>query len=221
VELSRKMKRMNKILALPLLLAMAGPAQTREDDPYVRERLELAQAGVAVSDEAALIRTLRHEKPWLAAYASHFLGKLPKIDPAIRELNAATLSNHEFLARHAMESLMGWGDKQWVSAARSRLPDFKDKGVRLTVAGLLARAGVFDGWNIVESTIMHDAQYRGIALLQVDDFRDMKNLSGQPFDLVNRLDTMRSNSPSKAVRDRLLNKIIVLTRQPVPRPPRE
>lgn len=207
---------MRGMISVLILLGVATAAQTLDDDPWVREKLELAQAGVAVNDQAALLKTLRQrEKPWLAAYAAHFLGKLPKSDLAIPELNAAALAEHEFLSLNAMESLMGWGDRQWVTAARSRLPRYKDEGVRLSVAGLLARAGVFDGWNTIESTIMRsDGRYRGIALLQVSAFRDMKELSGQPFDLVKKLDSMRSSSSSKAVRDALLNKIIQLTRQP-------
>ena len=207
---------MRRMISVPILLAVAAAAQTQIDDPWVRERRVLAEAGVAVNDETALIKTLRQrEKPWLADYAAHFLGKLPKSGLAIRELNVAALSEHEFTSLDAMESLMGWGDRQWVSAARSRLPRYKDRAVRLSVAGLLARAGVFDGWNMVESAIMSgDGRYRNIALLQVNAFRDMKELSGQPFDLVKKLDSMRSSSSSKAVRDRLLEKIIQLTLQP-------
>ena len=63
------------------------------------------------------------------------------------------LADHEFLAEYAMESLMGWGERQWVSAARSRLPNFKDQGVRVSVAGMLARVGVFDGWEVIESDL--------------------------------------------------------------------
>jgi hypothetical protein len=109
---------------------------------------------------------------------------------------------------------MGWGDRQWVSIARSRLPNYKEEGVRLGVGGLLARVGIFDGWNIVESDIMRNGRYREIALGEVTAFRDMKELSGQPFDLVKKLDSMRSSSSSKTVRDRLLEKIIQLTRRP-------
>jgi len=201
---------------LRLLPAITAMAQTPIDDPYAYHKLSLRRAGVAVDNEAAWIKTLRQrEKPWLAVYAAHFLGKLPKSELAIRELNAAARSEHEFLSLAATESLTGWGDRQWVSAARSRLPSYKDQGVRLGVAALLARAGVFDGWNMIESTIMsRDGRYRGIALLHVSAFRDMKELSGQPFDLVKKLDSMRSSSSSKAVRDALWNKIIQLTPQP-------
>ena len=50
----------------------------------------------------------------------------------------------------------------------SRLPIFQDRGVRISVAGMLARLGVFDGWDLIESTIMRgDGRYCGIALLRV------------------------------------------------------
>lgn len=207
---------MKRMILPAILVAIVGTAQTPEDDPHERDRLLLLQAGVAVNDEAALIRTLRQrEKPWLATPAVHFLGKLPKSELGVGELNIATLSDDEFVALYTLESLLGWGDRQWVSSARSRLPSFKNQGVRLSVAGLLARAGVFDGWNTVEPAIMAgDGRYRRIALMQVNAFRDMKELSGQPFNLVAKLDSMRSSSSSKAVRDALLNKITQLTRQP-------
>jgi hypothetical protein len=205
---------MGSLISVLATLSFAAAAQTQIDDPFAYQQLRLKAAGVAVNDETALIKTLR-EKPKVAAYAARFLGRLPKSDLAIRELSTAARSEHEWLSLYAMESLMGWGDRQWVSGARARLANFKEQAVRLSVAGLLARAGIFDGWGMVESTITGgDGRYRNIALLQVNSFRDMRELSGQPFDLVKKLDSMRSNSSSKIVRDRLLEKIIQLTRQP-------
>ena len=202
-------------ISIPILLVVAAAAQTQIDDPDAYQKLRLKAAGVAINDEVALIRTLHQpEKPWLAAYAARLLGRLPKSDIGVRELNAAALSEHEWLFLYAMESLIGWGDRQWVSIARSRLPKYKEEAVRLSVAGLLARVGIFDGWNVVESDVMGNARYRYIGLGQVTAFRDMKELSGQPFDLLKKLDSMRSNSSNKALRDRLLEKIIQLTRQP-------
>jgi hypothetical protein len=191
---------------------------------YAIATMPLRREGIPLRDQAALIKTLnRRDKPALAAGAAYALGTLPKNDLVIRELNFAALSDSELLMTYAIDSLVGFGDVQWVNGARARLPNMKKTDLRLVVARQLARAGVFDGWDLTESTIMTGRPVlRDMALNSVDFFRNMKDASGQPVDLVKKLDAMRSSSSSKAVRDALLTKIIQLTVEPpAPRPPRK
>lgn len=203
---------MCKVLAALIFVSELGWGfQNRIDDGagWANITAPLRRAGIPLDDQAALIRTLhRRDRPILAASAADALQMLPKNDLVVRELHEAGLADDENLMSAAISTLAGFGDTQWVAAARARLPGIRNKFIRLEIAGRLARAGVYDGWDLIESTIMTQPfVYRDIALVDVYFFRDRKDASGQPIDLVQKLEEMRSRASSQAVRDALTARI--------------
>lgn len=133
-------------------------------------------------------------------------------DVVIRELNSAVVSGSELELANAVDTLAASGDRQWIDAARTRLPSMQQAHLRTDVANQLARVGVFDGWGSVEATIMAgDIMLSFQAVNSVDPFRNMKQLAGQPFDLVEKLKALRASSSARDLREQLLTKITQLT----------
>ena len=195
------------ILAASLAWGLQNPID--DDARWVNLTQPLRRAGIPLDDQASLINALhRLDRPSLAASAAHALARLPKSHRVIEELNRAAFSDDDFLMSAAIDTLAGFGDRQWVEAARARLPHMRQKVLRLDVAGRLAQEGVYDGWEIVEFSIMEEEPvYRDIALARVYYFRDRKDAFGLPMDLVQKLEEMKSRASSEAVRDALAAKI--------------
>jgi hypothetical protein len=196
------------------VLSSLSWAQTDSDDFVMRVTAPLAQAGIALDDEAALIRALqRSDNPRLASSAAYALGRLPRTELSVRELTVATLAEDEILMNYSIRALLRLGDTQWVNIAKGRLRNIKNSVQRLELAGELAQGGVFDGWDLVASAVTNgDFGHRDIGLRIAGSFRQMKDASGKPV-LIEKLDEMRIGAP-QPVRDALLAKIIELTVEP-------
>ncbi len=190
------------LLGLSLAVALCWP-QTQIDDAEERMLGPLKRAGVDLDDEAALIRALHRTgdlgMPCSAAYA---LGKLPKTPAVLSELNAAALSEDEILMNYAIRSLLKHGDREWVDGAVARLPNVREDRQRLHLAGELARVGRFDGWDMIAAAIVTGHLWqRETALLEVGNFRGMKDASGKQIDLLATLDELAMRAPESARSD--------------------
>src|ERR1041384_970052 len=175
---------MQKLLAIAVAMLfsqLAWSFQNRIDGiDDTRAAMGLRLAGISLDDQTALIGALH--RPFLAASAAYALAKLPKNDLVIRELNQAALADDEHLMTASVSTLSGFGDTQWVAAVRGRFPTVRNKLNQLLIAARQARAGVYDGWDLIESTIpTKEPVYRDIALLDLYDFRDCKDAFGRPI----------------------------------------
>ncbi len=116
-------------LLLPAFIAMTVclGSDTANDSRLIGP---LAQAGIRLDDEVALIRVLQgaSENPRLATCAAYALGKLPASANSITELNLiAAVSDDATLVNYAIRSLIHFGDRKWVDVALQRLPNTREQ----------------------------------------------------------------------------------------------
>ena len=143
----------------------------------------------------------------------------PKVSESIlREINVAATSPDEILMSYSISALLQFGDAPWAPAARKRLPTVKDSVCQIYLAQQLARAGVYDGWDLVENAIVDKSQqskgYQELGLFDVEAFRPMKTTpDGAPFDLVLKLDSLLAQTPPEN-RQAIIDKIKQLTFDP-------
>ncbi len=208
---------MRKIVVMVAIVSSLCWA-TDIDDSEFRLTGPLVRAGIRLDDEAALIRTLQSpDEPRLAWCAAYALGKLPKSETIIRELNVAAQAKDELLMIFAVRSLLKLDDRQWVGAAAARLPNVKKETLRLNLADQLAQAGSYDGWEMIEAAIVNGSvSEQEAALFAVESFQGMKDSAGKPIDLVQRLDSMMVRAP-EANRTAIFVKIVHLSSAKIPR----
>lgn len=100
---------------------------------------------------------------------------------------------------YAIRSLLKHGDSGWVVGAVARLPNVRNNTQRLHLAGELAQVGRYDGWDMIETAIVAgEPSQRYTALFEVGKFRAMKDGSGNPVDLLAKLDQLRLRAPESA-----------------------
>jgi hypothetical protein len=192
--------KMHRVLAVIIVIASAGWAFDGVDGDSewdINLLAPLAVAGVKVDDEAALISALhRADVPGIAVAAAYALGKLPRSEAIVSELNAAALSKDEFLMTYSIRSLLKFGDRQWVDSAAVRFPGLKRPLLRLELAWELAAGGRYDGWEIVQDAIVNgDRTLQITALSRITAFQGMKDASGKPVNLVVKLDELMQKVP--------------------------
>jgi len=126
------------------------------------------------------------------------LRKLPKSAAMIRELNVAAEGKNELLMNYAIASLLVHGDRQWVGSAAARLRQVKDFRDRIWLAANLARTGRYEGWDLVENAIVGgDPWQQSTALYEVTAFRGMRDASGKPVNLIDKLDELMQRAPEE------------------------
>lgn len=171
----------------------------------------LFRAGYRLEEESLLQALTRNDDVLVRAGAAYALGRLPRTGRIVETLLAVVTEGREGLspsARDAQEvvvnraiaSLIRFGDDRWVSAAANRLPEVKYAAAQLERAGLLAKAGRFEGWQVVMSKVT-DEKYTEVALEQVDHFKQMRGRSGERRNLA---EDLRKALPRSSERSRRL-----------------
>ena len=130
---------------------------------------ELKRAGVPITEDGlvAALSMKSHEN----VLAVTLLSALPKNPRIIAALRKAAESDREGLALGAMNALQKYKETGWEDQGIRRLLLFSLSG-RISLAGILARAGRSEGWPAILEGVL-DRSYRGAALREAPYFHGL------------------------------------------------
>ena len=190
------------ILLVAAAVIVAGPCfsedQTEPGKVDVRTDVCLTRSHVDPKSEASLIAAVWGSDVIVASCAARKLGQHERSPASDQALLHATQSADDVLALYAAISLADHHNFEWVDELSRRLPDVKNPLNQIHIAGLLATAGHYEGWEVIRSTIITKQIYNDyvdVALYQVPKFAGMKDPDGSPVNLAEELDRMNTIAP--------------------------
>jgi hypothetical protein len=168
---------MRYILFFLVVLAASG-AQADPAGPNQRDDVEprilgpLISTGVDLKDERQLIAAMKSQDLSISCGAAYALHKLPLTPLSKRALLQAVDGSEPILAQHAAQSLHRLGDDSWTTSILGRIGG-EEASIALSMAGLLAEAGNYQGWYLVEKHLANGDIMLGRALETAPSFAKM------------------------------------------------
>lgn len=148
---------LGRVLAMALiahvfgLSAMAQTLAQTYRDP--RAEAMVSSAGYPPADQKALVRALYDADPGVASAAAVLLRSFPATPESVAALTAMGGEPDEVRALSALTTLQFLGAKGWETQAVARLVNMQPGLEQIILAGILARAGSSEGWDVVRQAL--------------------------------------------------------------------
>jgi hypothetical protein len=153
----------------------------------------------------SLLYAVYDENIVVATLAVTLLRRFPESKEVITTLSAAIADPREWMVIYAARSLHAMGKTEWLQDAVNRLPEMQDRLAQIQLSGLLAEAGMTDGWPFVIDSIIKGELIEG-ALEYIEYFNGKIGKDGHRIIVADELSSIVGKAPA-AARPKIIEKI--------------